>query len=372
MCKNVLEKCLKITNYDIHGMKCTYADNEHLLEAAPQYLLVFFNGDVKHKEQLHRVSWISEFRKDFAMVISVPSLYVSDNLTLAWYGGSIERNSTIDIHSIIYKKLEKLKLKFEDLILTGSSGGGFAALRMAAFFPGCSVFIENPQTNIFLYHKEHVDKYILSCFPGYSKDTLIERFNHRFSLIDFFNQIGSLPRFIYRQNLQDGFHLRNHFNPFLEFFQKENSKITHNDEHIFEIYNKVGEHNAVSDLDQFITNLNRLKHLKSHSINIKQSTFYKVRSFQENVTVRVYSKTESVSESSDVLSVYFLEHHDQDYSSKGLTWSNKIGWYRHVAPETKMFSRTFSIPVSNETYGIVFTVRNLETKIKNIIEIEAS
>ncbi|AYG44020.1 tetratricopeptide repeat protein [Pseudomonas sp. Leaf58] len=117
-----------------------------------EYLYVFLNGS--RGEDLNsfaaiprfgRWSWHQLFNGS-TLFIEDPMLYKYDTLNLGWYYGTTDEDyleSTLNIVKSVQKKISAAKVVFY-----GSSGGGYAALQLAARLPNSFAISINPQTQL--------------------------------------------------------------------------------------------------------------------------------------------------------------------------------------------------------------------------------
>lgn len=84
-----------------------------------------------------------------AMYFADPSLWLDPRLQLAWYTGWDE----LDISRLVADWIEVTArtIGAERVVVTGASGGGFAALQIAAHLPDSLALAFNPQTDIAAY-----------------------------------------------------------------------------------------------------------------------------------------------------------------------------------------------------------------------------
>lgn len=95
----------------------------------------------------------------------------------------------------------------------GSSGGGFAALRLLTLLPDAAAIAINPQTNINAYKSGSIYTYYKICFGGLGKAQMLEQFPHRISLLALIDSLRG-RRIVIAQNTLDQHHLDDHFRPF--------------------------------------------------------------------------------------------------------------------------------------------------------------
>ena len=112
-----------------------------------------------------------------------PSLHIDPSLELSWYTGWEGTDAHRDIARWIMSTAEEIGA--EHIVLTGSSGGGFAALMLASFIPDATTIVFNPQVDIQLYEADgkypHAAKraYIRHVWPELAAQLDIERFDFR-------------------------------------------------------------------------------------------------------------------------------------------------------------------------------------------------
>lgn len=134
----------------------TSRDDAHLdflvLNRGSADLLASFHGALNRElyqiPRFERLNSLLSFGQSLVFV-GDPSLYLSEQLQLAWFTGW----SGFDGHSAISAVLQRLQKSFgaKRLVLSGSSGGGFAALQIGALIPGSVTVAFNPQTDIHSY-----------------------------------------------------------------------------------------------------------------------------------------------------------------------------------------------------------------------------
>ncbi len=181
------------------------------------HLLVFGQGAVDREKHtlpvFQRWSWAEESELS-VIVFNDPTLYLGE-LTLGWLQGTAEHFYLPDMVQIIKQFVAKLGLKNEDVLFYGSSGGGFTSLMMAGLMHGASAVVNNPQTDILLYHERHVEALLKNSFNSITKEQARDKYKTRLNLIEFFKSVEHVPDFYYIQNTTDLFHFVNHFRPFM-------------------------------------------------------------------------------------------------------------------------------------------------------------
>lgn len=175
------------------------------------------------------------------IAIADPGIESSMSVNIAWYTGGPQHFVQDGIAAI----LDSLQRRAErELLLVGGSGGGFAALYFASRLRNkCSVFVWNPQTDVFEYLEGFVKAYMNGLF-GYSNASLSgddwisrtrKRANGHASLTVLDHQLSSAPtRLFYLQNATD-WHAEKHLKPFLksnEFTRTDHGIYLTDDRHV--------------------------------------------------------------------------------------------------------------------------------------------
>jgi hypothetical protein len=208
------------THYEI-----TTIDNSHKLESYffsninSKKLVVLLQGAVERSKRelpiYHRWTWAEDLHTN-VLSLNNPLLYKSDDLTIGWYVGASNFDYTIKYTKFIRDIASKLGVKTEDILLFGSSAGGFAAMKFATNLKGAIAVVNNPQTNILKYHKGHVDKFLRVAFNNMSFEKVEELYKARLDVISYFASKSYVPEIVYYQNRHDDFHYKNHYQPFLK------------------------------------------------------------------------------------------------------------------------------------------------------------
>ena len=173
-------------------------------------LFVLLNGAVRREAQqkyypyFARISWDERF-EGHCLYIYYASLDLKDNYVLGWYRGSTQNPYHDKYVNFIKSILKILKLNNRDLILYGSSGGGFASLKLAESIVGATAVAINPQTDISKYEVEAAVENLNNTFD-------IDE-NKAATIIDYSKFTPDGSRMIIVQNLEDTHHYDVHFKP---------------------------------------------------------------------------------------------------------------------------------------------------------------
>lgn len=180
-------------------------------------MLVVFHGALqREKYRLPRFEYKNSLKSFDGSVLFVgdPTLYLHEQLQLAWYVGT----EVDDGHAIVSRLVKAVAdgLGTDDVVLAGSSGGGFAALAVSRFVPGSTALAFSPQTSIERYHRGYGRKLATIAFPedGAAPDSL-RTHRHRFDLSTAYGSWNRTNRILYVQNSGDAFHLTQHCSRFV-------------------------------------------------------------------------------------------------------------------------------------------------------------
>lgn len=145
------------------------------------------------------------------LYIADPTLTLSDEIELGWYLGAPRVDAAGALVELIEAAMARLRAP--NVLLVGSSGGGFAALRLAALREDWRALVFSPQTSVARYYRNVVAKLERVGFPAFGDLVTDRSFGGRLGLEESFRSPrgGSI---LYIQNLDDPFHVENHFAPF--------------------------------------------------------------------------------------------------------------------------------------------------------------
>lgn len=148
------------------------------------------------------------------MSIADPTLLLNDreDFCLAWYTGNPEWDPIDEIAIAIRQAMEHVGAK--RVVFLGGSGGGHAALRLAAAFPESLAFIQEPQTAVERYSVYHQKLLAESCWPGWSHEEMLEQHPEKFDMCDLYRRTDPDCFVYYRQTTGDPHHLKKHLTPF--------------------------------------------------------------------------------------------------------------------------------------------------------------
>lgn len=183
-------------------------------------LVVILHGALVRKDvALPRFEWLRTLRErpENLLFVSDPSLGRDEALPLAWYVGPEEHDVTARIAGEVDQLARRLGTR--RTVFTGSSGGGYASLALAARTPDSLAVSFSPQTRISRYDRIPVKSFRTRLFPEHPDMDSVEATHrarvdqtHRWMLGE------SQPEAFVRiaQNSRDRRHIDAHLRPFLE------------------------------------------------------------------------------------------------------------------------------------------------------------
>lgn len=180
-------------------------------------LRVVFHGAVTRKDdRLPRFDRVgtSLASDDAYLAFADPTLDAGPELEIGWYLGTRDFDPAISIVQIIERAQREVGAT--RLLFIGGSGGGHAALRFSAMFPGSGCYVFSPQTIVSKYHQRHVRAFVRTAL--YDETAPVSRFEEEFGsrqdLVSLYGTGHPRNSVYYFQNSLDPFHVKHHFEPF--------------------------------------------------------------------------------------------------------------------------------------------------------------
>lgn len=188
----------------------------------PGRLFVVLGGAVPDRETLprfSRFSWAEEFPGTL-LCVADPTLNAHETLHLGWYFGSSQQDATRVIAAAVRRVAVALEMPTEQIVTYGSSGGGFAALQLAARLgDGATAVAINAQTEVLRYGvRRSVHAFVEACLGGVPESVAIARYGDRLSALELWSQPDVMARCVLVQNIQDKHHYQQHFVAFAQRF----------------------------------------------------------------------------------------------------------------------------------------------------------
>lgn len=177
-------------------------------------IAVFLPGASSRKYgeyDFQRHSWGKDFESFDCVFFSDPSIKSSNDLTIGWFQCSEEGYGVKSLKSIIDSLLAAKGFNEDQLLIFGSSAGGFVSLKLSEYFKKALVVAINPQVYLYNYTKSFYEKMVSVCYEGRSPSFLklnyLDRITYSPEITDRTN-----PVFIF-QNVADEKHYLRHFKP---------------------------------------------------------------------------------------------------------------------------------------------------------------
>ncbi|MFJ4029182.1 heparinase II/III family protein [Paenarthrobacter sp. NPDC089989] len=154
-------------------------------------------------------------------VFQDPALDLNKNMTLSWYLG----DGSTNVHRFMAECIRKLQNETgaKRILLSGSSGGGFTALQVAAYLPDSVALVFNPQTDVKEYFRTSADVALSTCLKSDASTEEARSFRLSTSVVETYAMLNDLPRVLYVQNLGDTHHVTKHRDPFRLMLESEHT-----------------------------------------------------------------------------------------------------------------------------------------------------
>jgi hypothetical protein len=212
-------------------------------------LFVLLSGAIDRSTQnppiFHRWTWHEKF-PGTVLAISDPTLNLDPEIGLGWYIGSKHNDATEAVAEIIRQVAQKQEIPLENVIMYGSSGGGFAALMITAKLgQGIAVAI-NCQINALHYLDDAVKTMLRVSFNNIDKQEVQETYPNRISVLENWKISQNTAHAILIQNKGDTFHYEHHYKKFAEFLNLNltESSLSKDGRHRAIIYDDESGHGA--------------------------------------------------------------------------------------------------------------------------------
>ncbi|MGP9784494.1 hypothetical protein ACT3UQ_18775 [Glutamicibacter sp. AOP12-B1-11] len=197
-------------------------------------LLVVFHGALdREKYTLPRFEFKNSVKRfdGSVLFISDPSLQTHNELGLAWYVGDEVDNGHEMITTLVREFARHLAA--EKIVLTGSSGGGYAALATSFCIERSVALPFSPQTSVEGYYQGHRTRLLSSAFSTWSdlKQGLLSNVT-RFDLGALYGSSEVRNKVWFIQNTGDKFHILNHCIPFAKSLGLDFSKGNYRNDNI--------------------------------------------------------------------------------------------------------------------------------------------
>ncbi|MDI4637447.1 MULTISPECIES: heparinase II/III domain-containing protein [Halomonadaceae] len=185
-------------------------------------IAVFLPGATSRKYgeyDFQRCSWGQDLEDFDCVFFSDPSIKKSNDLTLGWFQHT-ESNFGIEaLKYLITSLLKAKKYNQNELLIFGSSGGGFVSLKLSECFDQALVVAINPQIYLYNYTQSFYEKMVECCYEGRTSNFVKSSYLNRIAFSPDVVNRGN-PVFIF-QNVFDDKHYSRHFKPLLKKLDAE-------------------------------------------------------------------------------------------------------------------------------------------------------
>lgn len=182
-------------------------------------LIVFFSGLRPRTNKLtvfyNRITWVDSFEYS-CLFISDPTMLFDSTLRGGYYQGTLDWFGVEYCAEIISKIATSLNIVEKNILLYGSSQGGFAALATHAYLTRTKVLAESPQNDLSILTSAVTDRLnmLKSVYGVESLNNLDDNFKARISIVELYNSRLNLVKninLIVKQT--DLIHLNDHIAP---------------------------------------------------------------------------------------------------------------------------------------------------------------
>ena len=168
-------------------------------------MVVLFNGAVNRGKApdprfvFQRSSWAEHFNAH-TLNIADPTLQPTNNLSIGWGQAGGENRARHAYAEIINWAANALNIHPKNIVLYGSSAGGFQALHTAPHVRDAKCVVNNPQIDWTYYFPAHVNKLIQEIYPNQDVETLRKDNPSAVSVVNSFSQEKYAPDMTYLLN----------------------------------------------------------------------------------------------------------------------------------------------------------------------------
>lgn len=161
-----------------------------------------------------------------ANVISLfdPSLFLSEDLRLAWFVGTKEKHYAEILAELFKEVFLGLNVNTSDVLIYGTSGGGIPAIKMGTYLKNSTVYCGNIQTDASKYYQKHYNKMREDLFSSDDKDLIYKTYKERMNCYDWDGSFN----LVVTQNIYDEFHYKNHFLPYYNHLKNNPTNLNYN------------------------------------------------------------------------------------------------------------------------------------------------
>lgn len=203
-------------SYFVNGIELFFFAN---IKENSDKLTIMLPGAVNRSKGIfnfQRYSWSDDV--DGSVIVFLDPTVAEDNdITIGWFQGDANHYAIPTLGTFIHNLIEKNGFDEGALTLFGSSAGGFTCLKLADSFLRSTVKVINPQTRVYNYSPNEVNKLISWLFPHNEEGELTDEQKERLTISLNLDREGPI---FYYQNKHDGHHVHKHLEPLLKTLPK--------------------------------------------------------------------------------------------------------------------------------------------------------
>ncbi|HEY8612492.1 MAG TPA: hypothetical protein VIL69_14540 [Roseomonas sp.] len=186
-------------------------------------LIVFGQGMIDRSQiqlpRFQRLDWSEAFPENI-LIISDPTLFLAEDMTLGWLLGTHDHYMMPRIAQIVMRARDQLRIEDRNILFYGTSAGGFSSMMLSTQFDDPAVLVNNPQTDVLKFSRGGVSRLLQLAFDGLSRNEAEKRFGSRLSFVQALSEGARLPRLYYLQNLLDDDHYNDQLLPLMRLATK--------------------------------------------------------------------------------------------------------------------------------------------------------
>lgn len=187
-------------------------------------LLVHSNGAIDKNKAQPPVFLRKNWRDDFdAHCLFIDDRTIHDSpLSLGWGLGTKDRYYVEDYARMSQKVSQLLNVEDHQVTYYGSSGGGFISMMLAIYHQNSRAIVNNPQTYVHRYSRNHVLKAYQFVFGNISFNEVNQTYANRVSATSLMKKCNYIPEILYIQNRLSHRDMEDHVMPFTQMLDKYN------------------------------------------------------------------------------------------------------------------------------------------------------
>ncbi|MDR0911577.1 MAG: hypothetical protein LBM96_03120 [Methanobrevibacter sp.] len=127
-------------------------------------------------------------------------MYLAEDIRLGWGIGTEDIYYLEVIGDIISRFVKNIKIKNENILFYGYSGGGFTSIQLATMIKGSFSLVNNCQMFVKNYNQGFYEDILRYCFNNLDEDIVLEKYGYRLNVIEMFKKEKYIPPIIYYVN----------------------------------------------------------------------------------------------------------------------------------------------------------------------------